>query len=368
MKCCPKCFQDQVIIDFIQTVGRDGDCDFCSAEDLTTIPAEDLGNHFNDLIDLYEEADEQRYHEDKSLADLIARDWAVFSDKLETEKQNAILDEIRFGPLDGKDRSITRRSSERWQFKYAYWEEDIWERFSEHIKHSRRFILDGKSAYFSEPLEWLPDILAATEMVASPELVFHRARLGYSEKFIRHAPFSAREMMPPPSEIAQRGRANPAGISYLYVAEEEETAVAEIRPYVGAWVSVCSLKAKKNLKVADITRIHKIESPFGQTDLEAQVQRNALLKVLNRELARPVNPDDSEIEYVPTQYLAEAILEIGYDGIRYRSAVRKGGTNFVFFEPSDLIIDPATSLVEVDSIEVTYQQVPTVPFHRTNED
>ncbi len=367
MKCCPKCFQDKVIIDFIQTVGQDADCDFCGAEDLTTIPAEDLGQKFNELLGLYEPADEQKYHEDESLADKISG-WGVFSDELATEKQNAILDEIRFGPLDPKDRSITTRSSDRWQFKWEYWEEDIWENFSEHIKHRRRFILDGKSLYFSEPREWLPEILAASEMVVPPELEFYRARLGHSHNSIRHAPFPASEMMPPPPELARRGRANPAGISYFYAAEEAETAVAEIRPYVGALVSVCSLKSKKNLKVADITRIHKIESPFDQPNLKAQVQRNGLMRVLNRELARPVNPDDSEIEYVPTQYLAEAILEIGYDGIRYRSAVRKGGTNFVFFEPNELAIDSATRLVEVDSIEVKYQSVPTVHFRKADED
>jgi len=73
---------------------------------------------------------------------------------------------------------------------------------------------------------------------------------------------------------------------------------------------------------------------------------------LNRELARPVNPDDSDIEYVPTQYLAEAILDIGYDGIRYRSAVRNRCTNFVFFEPRDLNPEGFTWLVEVQSIEI----------------
>lgn len=79
-----------------------------------------------------------------------------------------------------------------------------------------------------------------------------------------------------------------------------------------------------------------------------------MLNILNRELALPVSPEDSEVEYVPTQYLAEAILDLGYDGIRYRSAVRTGGANFVFFDPEALTIDPATRLVEVQSIEVTF--------------
>lgn len=358
MKCCTNCFRAKEIIAFIEATGTEGDCNFCGTEEVKTMPAEDLGQHFDPLMELYEEADTQKYHEDESLADLISG-WKVFSDKLEIEKQNEILDEIRLGPKDPKDRSISRKSCERWQYKYAYWEEDIWERFSEYIKHSRRFILERNSSFFfADPREWLPGILSATELTFDPSRAFFRARQGCSDKSFRHAPIPASDMGPPPGEIARRGgRANPAGISYLYVAEEQETAVAEIRPYVGALVSVCSMKAKKPLKVADITQIHGIENVFSHSDLKAQVQRNGLLNVLNRELARPVKPDDSEIEYVPTQYLAEAILEIGYDGIRYRSAVRNGGTNFVFFEPKNLSVEGESWLVEVKSIEVKFDRI-----------
>jgi hypothetical protein len=359
MNCCTQCFQADKVISFIQKAGVVGECDFCGAEDVQTMTAADLGGYFSPLIDLYEEADDRKYHEGESLADLLSV-WKVFSDKLPIDKQNAILDEIRFGPIDPKEMSISRRSHERWQFKFAYWEEEIWEKFSEYIKHQRRFILGDKASfYFSEPLTWLPEILSACEMTVDTDLIFFRARRGCSEKkSVWRDPYSSCEMSPPPGDLTRNGgRANPPGISYFYVAEEAETAIAEIRPFVGGLVSVCSIKAMKPLKVADITRIHEIKSPFGQTDLEAQVQRNALLNILNRELARPVNPDDSEIEYVPTQYLAEAILDLGYDGIRYRSAVRIDGTNFVFFNPKDLDIDSKTWLVEVKSIDVKYDRV-----------
>jgi len=318
--------------------------------------AEDLGGMFDPLLCLYEPAKQQTFHIDESLADAIGG-WGVFDDELPKKTQNQILDEIRFGPLDSNERSITRSSDEMWQFKFANQDEEIWEQFVGHIKRKRRFLLGSEDVPFlSNPRDWLPEILETTDMTISSMLKFFRAREGCADK---HAdpptPFPAGQMGPPPSGMARRGRANPAGISYLYVAEEAETAVAEIRPFVGARVSICTLTPNRPLKVADISRAHSIASPFGDTDLLARVRRTALLNILNRELARPVSPEDSEVEYVPTQYLAEAILDLGYDGIRYRSAVRTGGTNFVFFEPEALTIDPATRVVEVQSIEVTFR-------------
>jgi hypothetical protein len=167
--------------------------------------------------------------------------------------------------------------------------------------------------------------------------------------------FPPDKMGAPPPEMARRNPANPAGISYLHVAKEEPTAVAEIRTFVGAKISLCRARPKKNLKVADLTKQHMVGSPFGHKNLQSIVKRNALLNVLNEELARPVNPEDGEVEYVPTQYLAEVILNAGYDGIRYKSAVRPGGINFVFFQPDDLEIQPDTRLVEVRSIVVDYR-------------
>lgn len=54
---------------------------------------------------------------------------------------------------------------------------------------------------------------------------------------------------------------------------------------------------------------------------------------------------------------AEAVLDLGFDGICYRSAVRSGGTNFVFFKPADLTIQPNIRLVEVEAVEVKYREI-----------
>jgi len=360
MKCCAECFQDEYLLKFIEKHGGNGNCEFCGAEGVKTIEAHDLGGLFEPLIDLYEPAQEDTHiGGSETLAECMGN-WQVFSEKLDTDQQNSLLDEIMFGGMRYKRRFEHHTSSEGWADKddslYSRSTEDIWKEFADHIKSKRRFIpKPDEFQHLSNPVDWLPDMLEAAALQVTPDSVFFRAREGsVRENFGHPKAFPATQMSAPPPGKARRNRANPAGISYLYVAEEEATAIAECRPFVGAKVSVCKIRPKKTLKVADLTEFHGVGSPFGHGGLDALIERNTLLNALNEELAKPVNPEENEVEYVPTQYLAEVILNAGYDGIRYRSTVSESGTNLVFFIPDDLEVLPDTRLVEIRSVEVHY--------------
>ena len=65
----------------------------------------------------------------------------------------------------------------------------------------------------------------------STERCFYRARVHESKLLID-------QMRAPPSITVTAGRANPIGISYLYLAENEKTCIAEVRPSNGSLVSV----------------------------------------------------------------------------------------------------------------------------------
>ena len=45
--------------------------------------------------------------------------------------------------------------------------------------------------------------------------------------------------------------------------------------------------------------------------------------------------DDTEIEYVPTQWICEYCKIIGADGISFASSLDNNGLNYVIFNPSD---------------------------------
>jgi hypothetical protein len=360
MKCCVECFQDDYLLKFIQEHGENGNCEFCKAEGVKTLEAHDFGTIFEPLIDLYEQAfDDTHVGGCRTLAECM-EDWRVFSEKLDTNHQNDLLDEIMFGAMRYKRRFEYHLSSQGWAARddslHSRSRRDVWNEFADHIKTKRRFIpKPDEIPHISNPVDWLPDMLVAAFLQVTPDSIFFRAREGsVRENFEQPKPFPASQMSAPPPEKARRNRANPAGISYLYVAEEEATAIAECRPFVGAKVSVCKIRPRKALKVADLTQFHGVGSPFSHSDLDVLIERNTLLNALNEELAKPVNPEENEVEYVPTQYLAEVILNAGYDGIRYRSAVSESGTNLVFFAPDDLEVQPDTRLVEVQSVKVHY--------------
>jgi hypothetical protein len=52
---------------------------------------------------------------------------------------------------------------------------------------------------------------------------------------------------------------------------------------------------------------------------------------LSYSFALPVDNED-EIEYLPTQYLAEYIKKSGFDGIKYDSSLSEGGINVALFD------------------------------------
>jgi hypothetical protein len=118
---------------------------------------------------------------------------------------------------------------------------------------------------------------------------------------------------------------------------------------------VVAFTPRKTLTVVDLTQVHRVQSPFGHADLPTEIRRCDPLRFLNEELAEPVNPEHGSVDYVPCQYVVEVIRNSGFDGVRYRSAVRNGGFNIVFFEPENLTPAGEPSLVRVRKQKLTYQ-------------
>jgi hypothetical protein len=78
--------------------------------------------------------------------------------------------------------------------------------------------------------------------------------------------------------------------------------------------------------------------------------------------SEPVDRDDSNAAYIPTQVIAELFKTSGYDGIKYRS-VFNGGTNLALFN-----IDSAEQIgegrvVQVTKIDLDFRQI--YPFRRS---
>lgn len=56
-------------------------------------------------------------------------------------------------------------------------------------------------------------------------------------------------------------------------------------------------------------------------------------------------------KYLPTQYLAEEIKNMGFDGLRFRSSLNKNGINVVLFNP-EISSAISSDLVDIKEIEL----------------
>jgi RES domain-containing protein len=157
--------------------------------------------------------------------------------------------------------------------------------------------------------------------------------------------------MKPLMDRSAEGRVNPTGIPCLYLATHEETAVAEVRPWIRAYVSLGRFVTNRELRLINCTtdegssRIY-FEEP-GPEERERENWRH-----IDRAFALPVSRTDESAEYVPTQILAELFRQEGFDGVGYRSAVGPGH-NIALFDltAADLEI---CRLVQVEALKVTY--------------
>jgi hypothetical protein len=112
---------------------------------------------------------------------------------------------------------------------------------------------------------FLDDVIASCEsrkLLISKGRIFWRARLGCETDNIVHhygdidvitpkeRPYEASGMKPKPNWQIE-GRANPPGIPCLYLATTRDTALSEIRPWIGATISVAELQIARNLNIID---------------------------------------------------------------------------------------------------------------------
>ena len=142
------------------------------------------------------------------------------------------------------------------------------------------------------------------------------------------------EMGCPPKEFASGGRANPTGIPFLYLSEDENTVLYEVRASYLDEISVGIFQLKEDVESVDIVDFTK-DSPLFQPEyVKEAIQGKLLRDRISKDLSKPMRRYDSELEYIPTQFICEYIkVFTGAKGIRFKSSLHEQGNNIVFFEP-----------------------------------
>jgi RES domain-containing protein len=127
------------------------------------------------------------------------------------------------------------------------------------------------------------------------------------------------------------GRANPRGILALYLATTRDTALAEVRPWIGAMISVAQLVTERELNVIDCSKYHKPENFLDIFDDQTKSRADGIWMAIDRAFATPVSKEDEAKDYIPTQVLTDLFKAEGYDGVVYKSLLSDDGYNVALF-------------------------------------
>lgn len=225
----------------------------------------------------------------------------------------------------------------------------VWMTTSHGIKHYNRF-------FYSTVFEntFLPALDNAVNRITENFVLFRSRLEGVKNENgnVIH-PYPVSEMGSPPVSLSKNGRANARGITCLYTASNIQTAIAEIRPWKGAQVSVSRIITNKELLVIDLVTIkNTFEALYPNISL-TNLLHHYLIILWGYDLSKPVSsPDTSEIEYAPTQAITEFIKFKGYDGLIYGSSLGEGNNIVIFDQSNVTIVD--SQLFEVQDVRYEF--------------
>ena len=336
-RCCPECFDDRELREQIfPFLGPErGKCNYCGARDVDLLDPRALAPYFELVVNVYESSDQGQ-----SLVEWMKEDWLLFSHSaMDVAHAKELLADI----LDNGE--IVRGS---FIPSPSYKSEGLvqWETLRDEMMYRNRWFLD--MSLDTDRLRQLLDHLKAADLPRT----WYRARIRSGDET-----YAIDKMGAPPKRLASHGRANPAGIPYLYLGSKPETAAAEIRPHTGDVACVADFTIPE-IRAVDLRNPRKLVSPFILGDASAIGQLRADLPFLERlgeELTRPVLPSGAAIDYIPSQYLCEFIKKSPFDGVVYRSSV-SDGINLALFEP-DKAIGGSVALYNVAKVSVEVAQV-----------
>ncbi|WP_236894926.1 MULTISPECIES: RES family NAD+ phosphorylase [Clostridium] len=216
---------------------------------------------------------------------------------------------------------------------------ELWKEFSHNIKYVNRYFIQKNI------LDRIDGIIknSVSEPLSGYEV--YRARIGEFTK--------EEDLKSPPVGKASNGRGNPRGISYFYTSYDEETAIGEVRPFKGSKVTVAKFETNQKLKVIDFD-INTINEIVGKTQLN--FEERAFLKILLENLSKPILPE-SDLEYIPLQYIIEYIKLKGFGGIRYESVVSSSHKrNFLFFDDRTFKLKDI-KIYEINKVEYHFKEI-----------
>jgi hypothetical protein len=226
---------------------------------------------------------------------------------------------------------------------------DFFIKFADELKRKNRFFID------TDYIELFDIIIAQSEEEIRPKALYR----GRINKKNDTTPYINSDIGMPSTDIAtSHGRANPYGINYMYLAENTDTVIAELRPNIGNFISVGKFKLqkpKKVIKLGDIASLGGTIYDKWDTGFATQFMLYLILS-----FSSPIYGSDKELDYLPSQYFSEYCKTKHFDGIMFLSSVMEKSSganyNYVFFEDTNIIYE-STDVYHVDRLKYSATKI-----------
>lgn len=248
-----------------------------------------------------------------------------------------------------------------------------WRRFGKYLCETNRFIL---SEYWESFIKKVIITSHKRTKILKKGTRLIRARIGTSwVKFEdgdeQPRPISPHEMGPPPKHLAKAGRLNCNGIPYLYLATKIDTAIAEVRPWIGAELTIGLFEVLEDIKIVDtsqdkpkflpefiITKRNGDDIDIKKRPSESYTpteKEKCIWGDINSAFSKPMSPNDSPLRYLSTQYLAEKLKTKDYGGIAYKSSLSQDGYNIAIFNPDKAKCN-SCRMFEIKQVKYEYEE------------
>ena len=219
-----------------------------------------------------------------------------------------------------------------------------WDDFSERVKYQHRYIKHGAEKDLSEIFKGL-DNLDNVIYPLDENYSIYRARAAEDIDEANNFKLNAGNCVcaPPGGKKCRANRLNPSGIRCFYGAEDQQTAISELRPPVDGVGVVAKFILLRPVYILDTTSFESSPAypTFGEHSAESY-KLHRFMEHFMHEISKPTQPLDEHIDYVPTQIIAEYFIhtfssselqsgEMMIEGIKYKSAQTRNGINIALF-------------------------------------
>ncbi len=349
---CTGCIGDEDLKGWIRQQKGGRGCDYCDKRQSPTVELEELCDYITSCIRRYWGSAVEQLPYD-------TREGGYQDETLDTH--DVIFEEMMLElPSDKAD-------SLRWDIiKYVV--DDVWcaydwltldqdkamisswARFCDMVKHDRRFFfMNGESDPNDRdtytPLELLQSIARYSQKYRMIQNLPEGTTLYRARDDLDKPDPQADQYGPPPTNVCQSNRMNPAGIPMFYGAFKQGTAVREVKAKKAA---VGSFTTTYSLRLLDLTQLPSKPGYFAPVERDTSMQLSFLNHFASA-IMKPVERDNLvHVDYAPSQIVTEYLRDYPFtggpiDGVLYGSVAAPGAKNVVLFINSLVARAPSAS-------------------------